>query len=489
MKNLVVLVAFFTASCASGLNLQQKLDRQWELYGKARETLLIQVQKTSLPPAQRVISRATWEDIVTPKGEWVLSAQDLAELKKSQQQRIDQAYQKAVQESFIDLSKIRKKNLAAPFCAEFPKGGLLHIHDSGTLDRQTVSDLLNTKNPQMKIPDLLKKFNDPNSGSILYANEKKWLADHSSTNQFLSLSWDDQKTFKEFYILPPGKHPFPRFEAVFSFISLVSRDIPTYEKILWDFAKRAASEKVIYVELREAVHPAFSTILEKIEKDLGVTIRVNQAFFRTASIEDLDQKTEALLNTPQQPWVVGIDFLANEEGNSSLDKGQLLYGSVLQANIAGKSKLRRTMHSGEIGDVRNPRDSIIMGAERLGHAVKLADDPVSLEYAAQLKIPVEVNLSSNLQLTEVKSISTHPFLNFLRLGLPISLSTDDEGIFDIDINSECVLAIKESNITYAELKQMSINSIETSFASDSDKKLLRTKLDKSLVAFEVRWSK
>lgn len=484
---LLTLASLISCGVIHAATLEEKLQNQWVLYDQARQALLVQVQKTNLPPDQRVISRAVWENILAPQGEFVFTEQDLKDLKQTQEQKIKASYQKAVEDSTIDLDKIRQEAKAAQFCADFPKGGMLHIHDSGTLDQQTVHSLLMTKNPSLKIADLLTRFSDPKSGSILYADEKKWLADHIDVPSYLELSLSDQPRYEEFFFLPPGKHSFPRFEAVFSFIPLIANDVPAYKKILMDFAKRASDQKVIYVELREATLEDFADVIKEIEKDLGIIIRVNKAFVRTFTLERLDRQTQDLLKTVFPQWVVGIDFLANEDGNSALDKGQLLYGSVLQANLTGKSKLRRTMHSGEIGDIRNPRDSLIMGVERLGHGVNLAEDIVTLEYAARNKIPVEINLSSNLQLTSISSIATHPFLNYLRLGLPVSLSTDDEGIFNTDINRECTLAINESNVTYAELKQMSINSINTSFASDSDKKILRNKLDKSFVQFEARW--
>lgn len=472
---------------ANAVPLQQKLEKQWALYDQAQAALISQARKTELPAKERALSRSTWEKMLTLKNEWALGPNDIFELKNSQQQRIQIAYEKAKKESLIDLNLIRANRRTPEFCADLPKGGMLHVHDSGTLDRRTIDQLVTSQNPDLKIQDLLKRFNDSSSGVLLYPNEKTWLQSRVSIPKYLDLNSNDQIDFQEFFFLPAGKHPFPRFESVFSFIGLIAKTYSVYEKILWDFAERAAREKVIYVELRESIDPQFARIFKKIEDELGLTIRVTRAYFRTQSLEMLDQKSKELLSTPQSPWVVGIDLLANEDGNPALEKAQLLYANVLEANVSGRSKLHRTMHSGEIGDIRNPRDAIIMGAERLGHGVNLAKDPVTLEWAASLKIPIEINLSSNLRLTDIKSIETHPFLNYLRLGLPVSLSTDDEGIFDTDINLECEIAIKYSDITYAELKQMSINSIETSFASDADKKILRAKLDQSFVQFENKW--
>ncbi|MBK7961086.1 MAG: hypothetical protein IPK04_07665 [Bdellovibrionales bacterium] len=64
------------------------------------------------------------------------------------------------------------------------------------------------------------------------------------------------------------------------------------------------------------------------------------------------------------------------------------------------------------------------------------------------------------------------------------MSTDDEGIFEIDINHECELAIAETDISYAEVKQMAFNSIQTSFASAADKKTLLEKLTVKFDDFE-----
>jgi adenosine deaminase CECR1 len=140
-----------------------------------------------------------------------------------------------------------------------------------------------------------------------------------------------------------------------------------------------------------------------------------------------------------------------------------------------------------MGDIRNVRDTLIMGAERLGHAVKLREDPIALEYARLQQIPVEANLTSNIRLQGVSGVGDHPFLDYLRLGLKVSLSTDDEGILETDINQECVLAIRDSDLAYEEMKQMALNSIGTSFASESLKASLMQELKGNLARFEEKW--
>jgi adenosine deaminase len=182
--------------------------------------------------------------------------------------------------------------------------------------------------------------------------------------------------------------------------------------------------------------------------------------------------------------IVGIDLLGNETSTPALETGQAEYATILRAVREGKSSLHRTMHAGELGDPRDPRDAMLLSAERLGHGVQLIEDPVALEYAATRKIAVEVNLVSNIRLQAIDSLKHHPYLKYLRLGIPVSLSTDDEGILDTEINKECQVAIAETDVTYFELRQMAFNSIETSFADEATKERLLGKLKESFSRFE-----
>lgn len=464
--------------------LQEKLDHQFQLYDQARELLVTRSADLKVPVAQRWVDRKTWETVLTPQPAMALTGQDLDALKAWQRTRIQAARMAAEKTSVLDLNGVRKNGTAKEFCQQFPKGGMLHVHPSGTFDHSFVRSVLIRTNPALEIPEFLREIDDSKGQSILYPEERLWLEQLPAGSQYLSLSPFEQSRFLSFFFLPPGKQPFERFETVFGFLGYVVPDYQTYQEALIEFAKRAAAQGVFYVEFTTGGGAAMVPIWAEVEKQTGVMIRVNGSFNRRKEPEQLDQDVNKLLASAPSPYLVGIDLLANEGPNPALEKGQIVYGAILAEVRAGRSHLHRTMHAGEIGDIRNPRDAMIMGAERLGHGVNLAKDIVTLEYAIRQKTAVEVNLTSNLRLTDVASVSTHPFLDYLRLGLPVSLSTDDEGIFETDINHECELAIQETDLTYAELRQMAINSIETSFASDADKAQLLMRLTQALVNFE-----
>ena len=224
----------------------------------------------------------------------------------------------------------------------------------------------------------------------------------------------------------------------------------------------------------------------------GIIVRWNSAFVRTLDAETNSQWAQeliAVLSNNTYPELVGIDLLANETDTPALETGQQIYIPVLAAVNAGTINLHRTMHAGELGFVHNVRDAMIMGAERVGHGVLLAQDPVALEYARLERVlPIEINIYSNYRLQVNEDFSQHPFLDYLRLGLPVSLSTDDEGMFITDITNEFRIAIKYTDITHAEVKQMAYNGLETAFSDEMLKTELIEKLTAEFAAFESQWS-
>jgi adenosine deaminase CECR1 len=481
---LSLIIALLPHTVFASTSLQEKLAQQWVNYQNARALLLKQVGLTNLPIEQRMISRADWEATIALQGDFALTPGDIQTLRASQRIRIVAAREKARWESSIDLAEVRAQNEVAAFCSKLPKGGMLHVHPGGTLDRDTVNELLTTKNPVLPFLQITHDV-ETTPGMTLFPDELAWLKGLGHDENFLSLSPADQARYQSFLFLPPGKQSFERFESVFDFVGSAEIDYADEELALTDFARKAVREGVLYVEFTGGFNSQGLAIIQKIETEQGLKIRVNRSFNRTRSPVELDQTLQTLLSGAPNSQVVGIDFLDNESTNPAFEKGQMLYGTELQASLAGITTLHRTMHAGEIGDLRNPRDAMILGAERLGHGVNLAADPVALEYAAKIHEPVEINLTSNLRLTSVNSIAAHPFLDYLRLGLPVSLSTDDEGIFDTDIDQECVLAVGQTDVTYAEMKRMAFNSIKTSFASDDDKKLLLAELTRRFLAFEI----
>ena len=78
-------------------------------------------------------------------------------------------------------------------------------------------------------------------------------------------------------------------------------------------------------------------------------------------------------------------------------------------------------------------------------------------------VDVEINLTSNNLILGVKG-DRDPLPVYRKHGVPVTLSTDDEGVNRSLLTAEFERAVLTYNLTYADLKEMVRNSIEYSFA-------------------------
>jgi len=85
-----------------------------------------------------------------------------------------------------------------------------------------------------------------------------------------------------------------------------------------------------------------------------------------------------------------------------------------------------------------------------------------LKEMANRHVMVEVNLTSNDVILGVSG-EQHPLPLFRLFGVPVALSTDDEGVSRIDLTNEYVRAVRTYGLRYADLKKMARTSLEHAF--------------------------
>src|ERR1700751_226276 len=137
-------------------------------------------------------------------------------------------------------------------------------------------------------------------------------------------------------------------------------------------------------------------------------------------------------------------------------------------------KVRITLHAGEIapglvtyeGLCCHVRLAVNEGhAERIGHGVDVMYEkrPYDmLKEMAAKHVMVEINLTSNDVILGVAG-NSHPFPLYRKFGVPVTLSTDDEGVARIDLTHEYVRAVQTYNLHYADLNKLVRTSIEPAF--------------------------
>ena len=122
-------------------------------------------------------------------------------------------------------------------------------------------------------------------------------------------------------------------------------------------------------------------------------------------------------------------------------------------------KVHITLHAGELAaGLVKPEDlsfhiraSVEKGhAERIGHGVSvmLEKDPFGLmkEMAAR-NVVVEISLTSNDEILGVSG-DDHPLPVYMKYGVPVALSTDDEGVSRSDMTHEYLRAVQGYHSSY-----------------------------------------
>lgn len=206
----------------------------------------------------------------------------------------------------------------------------------------------------------------------------------------------------------------------------------------------------------------------------AVSVRYLQQVSRTQSPGPVYATTlfNALLEA-QEPRVVGLNFVAPEDNPVALDDYDLHMRMVAEAKRR-QPGTNVALHAGELTLGLVPperlRDHIrkaveIAGAKRIGHGVDVMyeDDPRGLlRLMAERKVAVEVNLTSNDKILGVSG-KAHPLPVYRAAGVPVVLSTDDEGVSRIDLTNELQRAVEEFGFGYADLVGLARASLEHSF--------------------------
>ncbi len=173
------------------------------------------------------------------------------------------------------------------------------------------------------------------------------------------------------------------------------------------------------------------------------------------------------------PLVVGINYVQPEDGYTSMTD-YALHMRIVGFMHSDYPAVHISLHAGELAPGLVPPDGLCCHvrlaveqahAERIGHGVDVMyeDRPHDLlKEMARLHVMVEINLSSNDAILGVSG-KDHPFPVYRQFGVPVALSTDDEGVSRIDLTHEYVRAVETYGLHYADLKQMVRTSIEHSF--------------------------
>jgi adenosine deaminase len=129
-----------------------------------------------------------------------------------------------------------------------------------------------------------------------------------------------------------------------------------------------------------------------------------------------------------------------------------------------KNNINSTVHAGEaFGPASIAQALHYCGAHRIGHGTRLGENQDLMNYVNDHRIPLEVCLSSNVQTRAVRSIKEHPFGDYFRQGLRVTINTDSRLVSATTVSQEIALAARAFRLSPYEIKRIIIMGFKSSF--------------------------
>lgn len=139
--------------------------------------------------------------------------------------------------------------------------------------------------------------------------------------------------------------------------------------------------------------------------------------------------------------------------------------------------LRCTVHAGETEGSDSIRAALAAGAERIGHGIRVLDDPRLVEELVQRRVPLEVCPTSNVMTGAVAELADHPLPELLARGLVVTLNSDDPAMFGSPLALEYLRARETFGLTDDELAAVALAGVASSWASASLKAAIESGVD------------
>lgn len=429
---------------------------------------------------------------------------------------------------------------------QVPKGGELHSHLSGAVPFEHLLAVAAKHDYRVAFtrsgqyvcgiarPSSVPNWKEPCSSTDFYLKRASELTadERDKLREAITLGLDDTDRNE--------KADFAEFGRIFGRLEALTDSADVMPDLLKAVMQRASENGVSYVELRlnpigrtdslgdqvpvEDLIAGLEAAAEEKNHQLGGRRAVLVKFvigLNRRNPESLGGGTtiQAISCNPQCPArlkqayylaarrygrvVVGLDLVGLPEIEVVLRDPLSVTIDTLK-NEFGPATF--TLHAGETKRLEwkhHIMQAIQAGAGRIGHGFNLEHDSEASLLVCQREIPLEISLTSNMRLglLENDDLRTHPFPRYFRAEicprdgrpegghLPVTLSTDDAGIFETDLTQEFYLATTTFDLTWDEVKLLCRNSLVHAFASESERLALLRRWEDEVAQLEssVSW--
>jgi adenosine deaminase len=251
-----------------------------------------------------------------------------------------------------------------------------------------------------------------------------------------------------------------------------------------------AAEGVVYAEIRFA--PSLHTrlgltrpeVIEAVLAGLGDGSERHGVGFGVIvdALRQLDDSLEVVAAAARfvGRGVVAFDLAGPERGFPASSH-------AAACRLAVEAGLHLTIHAGEGDGVPSIVDALSVGAERIGHGVRIVEDasvvggritslgPVGTEVRDR-PVPLEVCPTSNLHTGMFPSPGAHPVGLLHRAGFTVTLNTDNRLMSGTSMTDEFRFVVDHQGFALEDLARVTLSGVDAAFCSEDLRSELRERV-------------
>ncbi len=131
-------------------------------------------------------------------------------------------------------------------------------------------------------------------------------------------------------------------------------------------------------------------------------------------------------------------------------------------------------HAGEAAGADSVRRVVeALRVDRIGHGTRAEEDPALVTLLAERGVPLEVCPLSNVATGVVADIAAHPVRRYHDAGIPVTINTDDPGMFHNTLAEEYALLHEVHGFTPAEIQGLVLNALDAAWRPEQSGPTLR----------------
>src|SRR5262245_24998555 len=246
--------------------------------------------------------------------------------------------------------------------------------------------------------------------------------------------------------------------------------LPALERVAFEAAEDARADGCVLAEFRIAptlfeahglrVESAIEAMLQGLQRSALPSGLILCAMRERSKGEA--ERVAALAARYFGRGVIAFDLAGAESGHPPGEHAHAL-------RIARVGGVPLTLHAGEADAAPRVLEAGRLGAQRIGHGVRLADALNSRDGAGlidevhQRRLHLELCPTSNVHTGAVASIAAHPIGALHRAGLSVSFHTDNQLMSRTTPSKEAAALLRETPLTLDDLAAMGVQAARHSF--------------------------